>query len=132
MNPFVRPHAILFAALLAVAPLHVADAQEEFFCTEEYAPVCAVRGGERRTFSNACKAEIRGFRVIREGECRGRAQARQCTADRALDEAERLGFRRVEVEEVRRNRIIVSGRRRGERREVVFSREPGCPVIRIR
>jgi len=132
MNPFVRPHAILLAALVGATPIHFASAQEEFFCTEEYDPVCAVRGGERRTFSNACKAETSGYRVTHEGECRGRRAARQCSPDRALDTAEALGFRRVEVEQVRRNRIIVSGRFRGKWREVVFSRQPGCPVIRAR
>jgi hypothetical protein len=132
MKPFARPHAILLAVLISAAPAQFANAQEEFFCTEEYAPVCAVRDGERRTFSNACKAEIRGFRVIEDRECRSRRVERQCTPNRALDTAEELGFRRVEIEDVRRNRIIVSGRRRGEYREIVFAREPGCPVIRIR
>lgn len=131
MTPFARLHAILSAALLAATPVQFAAAQEELFCTEEYAPVCAVRGGERRTFSNACKAEIRGYRVIEEGECSSRRVERQCTPERALDTAEELGFRRVNVEEVRRNRIVVSGRFRGKWREVVISREPGCPVIRI-
>ncbi len=38
-------------------------------CTMEYAPVCAVRGGQRRTFSNACHAEAASYRVIDRGEC---------------------------------------------------------------
>lgn len=60
-------------------------------------------------------------------------RGRSCTPDRALDKAERLGFRRVELEAVRRNRIVVSGRRHGERQEIVFSRDGrNCPVIRIR
>lgn len=57
---------------------------------------------------------------------------RFCTPNRALDKAERLGFRRVDLERVGRDRIVVSGRRGGEWREVVFARDPGCPVIRIR
>ena len=40
------------------------------FCTREYAPVCAVRGGDRETFSNACEARNAGYRVIRDGQCR--------------------------------------------------------------
>jgi hypothetical protein len=40
------------------------------FCTREYAPVCARRGGDRQTFSNACEADAAGYRVIRPGECR--------------------------------------------------------------
>lgn len=41
------------------------------FCTRDYQPVCASRGGDRQTFSNACSAEAAGYRVIRYGECRG-------------------------------------------------------------
>jgi hypothetical protein len=40
-------------------------------CTREYRPVCAARGGERRTFPNACEAESARYRVIGSGECRG-------------------------------------------------------------
>lgn len=40
------------------------------YCTREYQPVCARRGEERRTFSNACQADVSGYRVIRYGECR--------------------------------------------------------------
>ncbi len=38
-------------------------------CTMEYNPVCARRGGQRRTFGNACTARAAGFRVVRPGEC---------------------------------------------------------------
>ncbi|MER9052642.1 Kazal-type serine protease inhibitor [Mesorhizobium sp. M0213] len=40
------------------------------FCTRQYDPVCARRGGDRQTFANACLAERAGYRIIREGECR--------------------------------------------------------------
>jgi len=40
------------------------------YCTREYQPVCARRGGDRRTFSNACMAESSGYRVLGYGECR--------------------------------------------------------------
>lgn len=39
-------------------------------CTMEYNPVCAIRGRQRETFSNACQARARGFDVIGRGECR--------------------------------------------------------------
>ncbi|HEV7254342.1 MAG TPA: hypothetical protein VGN97_14755 [Mesorhizobium sp.] len=58
--------------------------------------------------------------------------ARACTPERALHKAQRLGFRRVSLDAVKRNRIIVNGRRNGERQEVVFARRANCPVIRIR
>jgi hypothetical protein len=58
---------------------------------------------------------------------------RRCTPERALNKAERLGFRRVELERVNRNRIVVSGRKHGEWSDIVFSRDGrNCPVIRIR
>ena len=41
------------------------------FCTREFQPVCAIRGGERRTFANGCLADRAGFNIIRRGECRG-------------------------------------------------------------
>lgn len=40
------------------------------FCTRQYDPVCARRGGDRQTFPNACEAESEGYRVISRGECR--------------------------------------------------------------
>ncbi|WP_343036169.1 Kazal-type serine protease inhibitor domain-containing protein [Chelativorans alearense] len=38
-------------------------------CTREYSPVCAIGRGERRTFGNACEAEVAWYRIIHEGEC---------------------------------------------------------------
>ena len=40
-------------------------------CPREYAPVCAVRGGDRQTFANGCRAEQAGYRIVRRGQCRG-------------------------------------------------------------
>lgn len=40
------------------------------FCTKQYDPVCARRGGDRQTFANACLAERAGYRIIRDGQCR--------------------------------------------------------------
>lgn len=39
------------------------------FCTQQYAPVCARRGRDVRTFGNACEAETSGYRVIDRGRC---------------------------------------------------------------
>jgi len=55
---------------------------------------------------------------------------RQCTPNRALDKAERIGLRRVAVRNVTRNTISVSGRDRGERVVVTFGRGPNCPIVR--
>lgn len=42
---------------------------EPDFCTQQYDPVCAVRNGRERTFSNACMARVEGWRVVDEGPC---------------------------------------------------------------
>lgn len=39
------------------------------FCTREFRPVCARRGGNIRTFGNACEAEAAGYRIMRPGQC---------------------------------------------------------------
>ncbi len=71
------------------------------FCTREYEPVCARRGGDRQTFSNACVAQRAGFRVIRDGECRrgggggGDDGPRVCTAQYLPVCASRAGERRT-------------------------------------
>lgn len=38
-------------------------------CTREYAPVCARRGRDVRTFGNACEARAADYRVIGSGRC---------------------------------------------------------------
>lgn len=52
-------------------------------CTREYRPVCAVRGGNSRTFPNACEADSQGFRVIHSGECRASSPDRPDRPDRS-------------------------------------------------
>lgn len=38
-------------------------------CTREYAPVCAKRGRDVRTFGNACEARAADYRLIGPGRC---------------------------------------------------------------
>jgi hypothetical protein len=38
-------------------------------CTQEYAPVCAVKPGKRKTFSNACMARAAGYTVVSGRAC---------------------------------------------------------------
>ncbi len=38
-------------------------------CTREYAPVCARRGNDVRTFGNRCEAESQSYRVVRDRAC---------------------------------------------------------------
>ena len=42
-------------------------------CEMVYKPVCAQRGGETRTFPNACRAGNAGYRVLYQSECTGNA-----------------------------------------------------------
>lgn len=60
----------------------------------------------------------------------GRRWDRACTPERAIDKAERMGLRRVRIEDVSRRTIEVSGRAYGDRQFVTFARAPHCPVIR--
>ena len=65
------------AAMAAVAMTVSACVVEEApparpqFCPQIYAPVCAKRGGQVRTFDNECMARGNGYQVIRSGECGG-------------------------------------------------------------
>ncbi|MBI3705635.1 MAG: hypothetical protein HY244_17715 [Rhizobiales bacterium] len=40
------------------------------FCTMEYKPVCAVKGGMKFTYSNACFAAKDGAKVVSQGPCK--------------------------------------------------------------
>jgi len=40
-------------------------------CPQNFAPVCAAKGLQRRTFSNACLARAETYRVIRQQPCEG-------------------------------------------------------------
>ncbi|RWA62972.1 Kazal-type serine protease inhibitor domain-containing protein [Mesorhizobium sp.] len=63
------------------------------FCTMQYEPVCARRGGDRQTFANACLAERAGYRIVRDGPCRDGAGGGQtfCTREYAPVCARRHG-----------------------------------------
>lgn len=54
----------------------------------------------------------------------------RCTPQRALNKAERIGLRRVQLRHVGRNTISVSGRDRGDRVVVTFGRGRHCPIVR--
>jgi hypothetical protein len=69
--------ALAFGVLLAACTVVVDEGPrpgpipQPQYCTREYAPVCAVRSGDRQTFANGCRAEQAGYRIVRQGECRG-------------------------------------------------------------
>ena len=89
---FLRNWAIALFGLVALSACTVVVDEEgpgpgPQYCTMEYNPVCARRGGERRTFSNSCLADQAGYDVIRQGECRsdggggGNDEPRFCTRE---------------------------------------------------
>jgi hypothetical protein len=51
-------------------PIRPLPPERPQFCPRIFDPVCAVRGGVRQTFPNACRADVAGFRIVRGGECR--------------------------------------------------------------
>ncbi len=44
---------------------------EPQYCSRQYEPVCARRGDDRQTFANGCLADRAGYRIVRDGPCRG-------------------------------------------------------------
>jgi hypothetical protein len=60
---------------------------------------------------------------------RRHVRRQQCTANRALNKAERMGLRRARVVDIDRRSITVKGRKWGDRVKVDFGRAPNCPVI---
>jgi hypothetical protein len=56
--------AALAAASLAPAPLLA-----EGFCTAQWAPVCALKDGAQKTYSNVGCAKADGAEVVGEGQC---------------------------------------------------------------
>ena len=69
-------------------------------------------------------------RVHRRWDRHSFRDERRCTPRRALDKAERIGLRRVAIRDVTRNRIVVTGRDRGDWVSVTFGRGRNCPIIR--
>jgi hypothetical protein len=59
---------LAFAAL-AAASFAPAAGYAEGFCTAQWAPVCALKDGAQKTYSNAGCAKADGAKVVREGQC---------------------------------------------------------------
>jgi hypothetical protein len=59
----------LVLAVLAVAPLTPTPSSAAGFCTAQWAPVCALKDGARKTYSNAGCAKADDAEVLREGQC---------------------------------------------------------------
>lgn len=67
----------------------------------------------------------------RERRDYGEYRRDECTPDRALRRAERMGIRRARIEAIGRRTINVIGRSHGDRVIVTFSRrDASCPILR--
>jgi hypothetical protein len=137
-----RLTALLFAILVAACTVVVDETQPTRpgpqFCTREYAPVCAVRNGVRRDFTNACLAANSGFRIIGQGECRRGPQPRSDVCPQvyapvcAVRTGQRQTFDNPCEAEAQSFQVIQSGQcRRGQRtdRSEPFPPPPSGGVI---
>ena len=59
----------LVFAVLAAASLVPAPAAASGFCTAEWAPVCALKDGAEKTYSNLGCAKVDNAEVTHEGQC---------------------------------------------------------------
>ena len=59
---------LVFAAL-AAASLAPTAGLADGFCTAQWAPVCAVKDGVQKTYSNVGCAKADGADVVQEGQC---------------------------------------------------------------
>ena len=56
-------------AALAAASLAPAPGSASGFCTAQWAPVCALKDGAEKTYSNVGCAKADSAEVVREGQC---------------------------------------------------------------
>ncbi|MER9584063.1 Kazal-type serine protease inhibitor [Mesorhizobium sp. M0047] len=97
---------LLLSTILAACTVVVDDGPgarpprpEPQYCSRQYEPVCARRGGDRQTFANACLADRAGYRIVRDGPCRdgggGGEEQTFCTREYAPVCARRHGEMRT-------------------------------------
>ncbi len=126
MRKILYPALLALSTLVLAIPVSAASAQDMQFelgpdgpsmrlrdrCDPRYDDCYEQRGHDRRD-------------DWREG------RRDECSPDRALRKAERMGIRRARVESVGRRTINVIGRSRGDRVIVTFDRrDRWCPVLR--
>jgi hypothetical protein len=75
MNNVMAWPALMAVALSMTPAAAIAESKPpiglQAMCPSIYEPVCAEKGGDSRTFGNACLARRDGFAVTSEGKCSG-------------------------------------------------------------
>lgn len=124
--------ALAFAVALTGMPLGVglASAQDIELRIDRNGPDVRVRECDPR-FDN-CRYDRDRYDRDRYDRDDRRSERRECSPERALRKAERMGLRRARVVDVGRRTIDVRGRdRRGDRVTVSFGRrDRDCPILR--
>jgi hypothetical protein len=100
------------------------------------APMANAQDLELKIGPDGPKLRLRDNCDPRREDCRDERdrrgwERRECTPERALNKADRLGLRRARIDDVGRRSIKVRGRNRdGDRMTIVFDRrDRRCPVI---
>lgn len=130
MHKFISSTALALAMALTSVPLSAASAQDLELHLGNNGPQLRLR---RDCDPDREDCRDRGD-YRRDGDRRDQergANRRECTPDRALDKADRMGVRRARIADVGRRTISVRGRGRGGDRVVVTfdRRDRRCPVL---
>ena len=127
MHAFLKSSALALAVALTGIPIGGASAQDLELHLGNNGPQLRVRP-DCDPDREDCR-DRGDYRRDRGGDRWSRN--RECTPDRALDKADRMGIRRARIDDVGRRTISVRGRNRdGDRVVVTFGRRDGrCPVL---
>ncbi|TPI15586.1 hypothetical protein FJW10_24230 [Mesorhizobium sp. B4-1-1] len=123
MRAILTSTAFALAMALTSMPIDRASAQDLELHLDNGRPKIRLR--------DDCDPSREDCRDRRQGSGDRWAGRRECTPERALDKADRMGVRRARIDHVGRRSIEVRGRSRdGERVSVRFDRTDGrCPTL---
>jgi hypothetical protein len=127
MRAILRSSALAVAVTLAGMPVGAASAQDMELHLGDNGPQLRLRRD-----CDPDREDCRDRGDHRRDRDRERwSSRRECSPERALDKADRMGVRRARIDDVGRRTISVRGRdRHGDRIVVTFDRRDGrCPVL---
>ncbi len=129
MHKFISSTALALAMALTSVPLSGASAQDLELHLGNNGPQLRLRRDcdpDREDCRD--RGDYRRDRDRRDDQDRY-ANRRQCSPDRALDKAERMGLRRARIVRADRRAVRVSGFKFGTRVTVAFANDRGCPIL---